>query len=118
LRFSAKSRRIGDLLDEERAFPTKPKKFVFQIYPENISFIESLSYQEKQLIINELISEYRQGNDVPNIITRLINPYKKIITVLVSALIVVSFLVFITSLAWTATKSTDYSMQRNFEKLF
>lgn len=118
MRFSDKSRRIGDLLDEEGAFPTKARKFVFQIYPENISFIESLSYQEKQIIINDLISKYRQGNDVPNIISRIINPYKKLISVIITILIVVSFLTFISSLAWNASQLTNYSMQKNFEKLF
>ena len=40
----------------------KSKKFVFQLYDENIDFVERLSYQEKNDILNHLLNDYRISN--------------------------------------------------------
>ncbi len=34
---------------------------MFQIDPDNIAFIESMTYQEKQDLINQLIYEHREN---------------------------------------------------------
>lgn len=107
---------------ERDDFVQSTKKFVFQIYPENVKFIESLSYQEKQLIINELISNHLKGQQpqfsLPEINFLKIKITKKIVGQIVILLISFFIISFIFQNMMQLSKSNDRQMTRNFEKLY
>lgn len=95
-----------------------PKKFVFQIYPENIKFIESLSYQEKQDFINHLISESRREITGERTYNGYFRWFKKILGFTLAVLIGIPLLLYMANISLDLTKSNYSEMQRNFEKLF
>jgi len=95
----------------------KSKKFVFQIYPENIDYIESLSHEEKQYIINYLIQLHRDNQLHNYKIEKEGRTLKKIIFIIVCILIGVPLLFFLIGISLDLTRSSYYSMQKNFEKL-
>ncbi|OGH95681.1 MAG: hypothetical protein A2104_05920 [Candidatus Melainabacteria bacterium GWF2_32_7] len=95
-----------------------PKKFVFQIYPENVKFIESLSYQEKQDLINHLISESRNEINEKYKYKQHFNWVKKAIITVILILIGIPLLFYLASISLNVTKTNYSEMQSNFEKLF
>ncbi len=95
-----------------------PKKFVFQIYPENVKFIETLSYQEKQDFINHLISESRNEINEKYKYKQHFNWVKNAIIIVVLILVGIPLLFYLASISLNVTKTNYSEMQSNFEKLF
>lgn len=95
-----------------------PKKFVFQIAPENVEYVESLEYYEKQELINYLISLYKNGlleNEQKKISNLLI---KKIIIITIAILLGIPLLFYLVNMSFSLTKSSYTDMQSNFQRLF
>jgi len=95
-----------------------PKKFVFQIHPENVKFIESLSYQEKQDFINHLIAQSREEINEEYKHKEYFKWIKKAFTIAMTILIGIPMLFYFTNISLKATKTNYSEMQKNFEKLF
>ncbi|MFH0703032.1 MAG: hypothetical protein V2B14_05790 [bacterium] len=95
-----------------------PKKFVFKIYPENIKYIESLSYQEKQDFINILIKNHRENKHLNYESSQFIKNFVKVIALVIFIIIGIPLLLFLINASLNMTKSSYMDMQRNFEKLF
>jgi hypothetical protein len=103
----------GNIQEEE-----KPKKFVFQIYPENIDYVDSLSYEEKHELINQLLSNYRESfypNNRPQINTERLT---KTVTAIVIFSIAIPLFLFLLNVSLDITRSNYRIFQGNFEKLF
>ena len=96
----------------------KPKKFVFQIFPENIDYIESLTYQEKQDFINGLISEYRDRENKYYQDEADYSRLKKIIIYALSIIVGIPLLLIMINFSLDITKNSYLDMQRKFEKLY
>jgi phospholipid N-methyltransferase len=96
----------------------KNKKFVFQIYPENIKFIESFSYQEKHDFINQLISEYRESKIFALEQEKLHSKAKNLLIIILAVIIGIPLLLYIINVSLDLTKASYYDMQTKFEKLF
>jgi len=96
----------------------KPKKFVFQIYPENIDYIDSLSYEEKHDLVNQLLTNYREGlytkDDFQTGKQKLI---KSIINFIL-LIIIIPILFYFLNVSLNVTKNNYRIFQGNFEKLF
>jgi hypothetical protein len=95
-----------------------PKKFVFQIDPENIKFIESLSYQDKQDLINYLITKSRSEINEEYKYSQLIRRIKKGFIYFILVAIGLPLFFYLASYSLELTKANYSEMQRNFEKLF
>jgi len=96
----------------------KPKKFVFQIYPENIGYIDSLSYEEKHVLINQLISDYRENSLKKNFSHTKNKKYSKLIISTVVILLMIPVILLIINISLKLTNSNYRIYQGNFEKLF
>lgn len=105
---------IDKLVGEKK----KPKKFVFQINSENVSFIESLSYQDKHYLINQLISGYQNNESSNNQVKNESLWLKKFIAFAVVIVIGVPLLLLLLSFSLTQTKNSYLYMQKNFEKVY
>ncbi len=104
--------------NKETFEPKKAKKFVFQIYDENIDFIEALTYERKNSLINSLINDYKVV-DINNRKNKaVINGFKTLLILTLSIIICVPLLIFITNFSLKMTLNSYAEMQRNFEKLF
>jgi len=94
------------------------KKFVFQIYSDNIEFIETLSYQEKNDLINYLVSEYQVSSNSNKKFNSGFNLAGKITLIILAFAVGIPLLFYILGVSFDLTKASYYSMQQNFEKLF
>lgn len=98
--------------------PNRHKKFVVVIYPENVDFMEQLSYEEKNDLINELIIEYRTEEKLSKKsyfeLEKLRNNMKKTVLIIVAIPLIIALL----SVSLYLTKNSYVNMQRNFESLF
>ena len=95
-----------------------PKKFVFQIYPENIDYIESLPYRKKNNLINQLLDNYKFYSIEKKKNDDLINLLKKIAITLLLIVICIPLLIMLVNFSFEVTKNSYSKMERNFEKLF
>lgn len=96
----------------------KTKKFVFQIDAENIDFVESLSYQEKQEVINQLLYDY-QNNQTQNYNVELEKvKIKKLITIGLLIVLGIPLMFTLLNVSWQASRSNNMNMQSNFQKLY
>lgn len=96
----------------------KPKKFVFLIEPENIQFIESLSYQDKQDVINELISNYQNNRSYSEKTEADSEWLKKFIAFAIAVVVGIPLLLVLLSFSLNLTKDSYMYMQTNFEKVY
>jgi len=94
------------------------KKFVFKIDAENIDFIESLGYQEKNEIINKMLQDYQNSSVLNKKFNSSINITKKATIIVIAALIGIPLVIFLVGLSVHFTKISYTKMQTNFEKLF
>ena len=95
-----------------------PKKFVFQLYPENAKYIESLSYQEKQDLVNGLITRHigeKRGEQKKEDLAGWI---KKVVIASLLILVGIPLLLYLANVSLHFTKNSYSDMQNNFEKLF
>lgn len=97
---------------------SKSKKFVFMIYPENIKKIENLSYDEKNNLINVLISEYfnaKNNNQVSLLkLESTKNNFKKTLLLAVG----IPLILIIITLSLHFTQKSYLDMQTKFQKLY
>lgn len=96
----------------------KPKKFVFQIYPENIEYIENLSFEEKNDLINNMINEYRNRKDEDYTKEQRIKIFKSIFITFLTIIVAVPLIIFLINASFTVTKSSYGEMQKNFTTLY
>jgi len=96
----------------------KSKKFVFQVYPDNIEFIETLSYQEKNDLVNQLFDDYRISSIINKKFNRSISIAKKSVIIFFACVIGIPLILYLTSVSLDFTKYSYSEMQKNFEKLF
>ncbi|MEI8389628.1 MAG: hypothetical protein WCG23_07045 [bacterium] len=96
----------------------KSKKFVFQLYDENIDFVESLSYQEKNDILNQLLNDYRLSNIYGKKLVKKASNIKKSVIIFFAVIIGIPLILYLISLSLNLTKSSYTQMQNNFSKLF
>ena len=105
---------LGNIQENEE----KPKKFVFQIYPENIDYVDSLSYEEKHDLINQLLTNYREGFYTEDNSETKTQKLTKTLTVIIILLIAIPVLLFFLNISLDMTKNNYRIFQGNFEKLF
>ncbi len=96
----------------------KLKKFVFSIEPENVDFIESLSYHDKQNLVNHLISEHKNNRQLQQHSNQEAIWLKKFITYSLVVIIGIPLLLILLSFSFKLTKNSYMYMQTNFEKLY
>jgi hypothetical protein len=96
----------------------KSKKFVFRLYSDNIDFVETLSYQEKNDLVNQLLDDYRGAAIYNKKVTKNISLTKKAVIIFLAIVVGIPLLIYLTSLSLDLTKSSYTEMQKNFEKLF
>ena len=96
----------------------KFKKFVFQIYPENIHYIESLPYQKKHDLINHLIKSYRKKEYSAYEEVQGFSNVKKTIVIILALIIGIPLFLYIANISLILTKNSYMDMQKKFEKLF
>lgn len=96
----------------------KSKKFVFQLYSDNIDFVENLTYQEKNDLANHLFNDYRIGSAVKQKVDKSISMTKKTIAIFLALIFGIPLIIYLTSLSLHFTKSSYVEMQNNFQKLY
>jgi hypothetical protein len=102
---------------EEDIVP-KAKKFVFHIYPENVKYVESMSFQERHDIVNELLVKYRTTGFKNLIPSQYLDLALKGAIVAVLIAVFIPLTVFLAKSAIEGSKSTNQDMQRKFENLY
>jgi len=108
---------LGKLKTENNE-PPQSKKFVFQVNTENIDFVERLSYQEKNDLINYLIKNYRFANASQKKKTEESAFIKKCVIIFLAITVGLPLIIYLTGLSFSLTKTNYTYMQKNFEKLF
>jgi len=96
----------------------KSKKFVFRLYSDNIDFVETLSYQEKNDLVNQLLDDYRGAAIYNKKVNKNISLTKKAVIIFLAIVVGIPLLIYLTSISLDLTKSSYTEMQKNFEKLF
>jgi len=96
----------------------KSKKFVFQVYSDNVEFIESLSYQEKNDLINKLLDDYNTSSVINHKFNKSVNITKKAVAIFFAVIIGIPLIIYLTAVSLNLTKSSYVKMQNNFENLF
>lgn len=96
----------------------KTKKFVFQIEPENINFVEGLSYQEKNDLVNYLLANYKLSSYYNRKKGENIKFAKKAAWIFLAVAVGIPLIIYISSISLKMTKHSYVDMQKNFEKLF
>lgn len=94
------------------------KKFVFQVYPNNVEFVETLSYQEKNDLINYLLNDYKNYSVYKQKYSKDVDFIKKIVAVVLAIIVGVPLLVYLAGVSFELTNHSYENMQKNFEKLF
>jgi len=94
------------------------KKFVFRIYDENIDLIETMSSDEKNDFINNLIDSYRDSDDKAAKKEKLINLCKKTAIGIILTVIGLPLFILLVNFSFDLTLNSYSKMQKNFEKLF
>lgn len=93
------------------------KKFVFHIYPENIDYIESLSYQDKTIIINDLLSKYRKNQELELKTEKGFKRFTKVIAVILAIAIGFPLAVILTSQAIKVSQQNNDAMKSYFQNV-
>jgi len=96
----------------------KSKKFVFQVYSDNIEFVESLSYQEKNELVNQLFDDYRTSSVINHKFNKSINIAKKAVIIFFAVFVGIPLIIYLAAVSLHFTKSSYVDMQHNFENLF
>ena len=96
----------------------RTKKFVFQVYSDNIDYLESVSYDEKNEIINKLLNEHRVHLEKREKNRKLTGFIKKTVIILVLILAGVPLTLTFINYCFNATVNSYTKMQKNFERLF
>ena len=96
----------------------KSKKFVFNVYQENVSFVESLSYEQKNELVNELLRDYQILATKEEKGKNLISFFKKIVIFLFIVLIGTPLFIMSVNFFFDHTLNSYSQMERNFERLF
>ena len=94
------------------------KKFVFQIYDENIDFIETLPLNQKNTLINQLIYDYRVEDIKNKKSNELIKFYKRIAATVLLVVIGMPLFLMLITFSLKVTLNSYSQMQNNFQKLF
>lgn len=94
------------------------KKFVFQLHSENKDFIERLTYQQKNDLVNYLIHNYRLTSYNDQMLKKNINAAKKAAIIFLAIVVGIPLIIYVASISLSLTKSSYVDMQKNFEKLF
>ncbi|NLF82615.1 MAG: hypothetical protein GX568_01340 [Candidatus Gastranaerophilales bacterium] len=96
----------------------KMKKFVFQLYGDNVDFIESLPIEEKNRTINMLVQSYKTTHEFAVQDKKLRKSIKKAVFLVLLLLVGTPMLIKIVNFSIVATLNSYGEMQMNFEKLF
>lgn len=94
------------------------KKFVFRINTEHIPDIQALTYDERNLFINDLLIEYKEHNEELEEMEILKQKIKKGVTIALIVLVGIPLLLWFISYSLNVTKSNYSGMQKNFQKLY
>lgn len=96
----------------------KSKKFVFQIDPENIDFVDSLSYENKNILINQLITNYKEGVYTAKTPASGTTILKYAIIIFLISVVAVPLFIYLVNISMHATDKNYKLYQGGFEKLF
>lgn len=96
----------------------KPKKFVFLIDPQYTSYIDTLSYHEKQELINSLIADHMVNRKRDYSIKFQELKLKKIMTYIFIAVIALPLMIWLSNAAWILSQNNNLNMQSNFERVY
>lgn len=96
----------------------KSKKFVIQIYPDNVEYIEDLDPEDRNDFINELITESIHKSYEDQETKRVSYSIKQIIVVLLTIIIGMPIVFYLINISLTATSDNYKQVQVNFEKLY
>ncbi len=94
------------------------KKFVFQVYDENIDFVEPMTSEQKNNLINHLIYLHRIEEIKGKKRNNLVNIYKNIALTIVLIMIGIPLLLFLINFSFDLTVNNYSDMEKNFQKLF
>jgi hypothetical protein len=96
----------------------KRKKFVFQINPENIEYIEEMAYDEKNDLINQLLNEHKIYSHKKKKEEEILNWIKKIALILLMTAIGIPVFVKIIGISLDMTVESYQEIRTKFEKLY
>jgi len=94
------------------------KKFVFQIYDENINFIESISAENKNILVNRLLYNYQFKVNKNKKDLEQINFWKKTAITALITIISIPLFIMLVNFSFDITINSYSKMERNFSKLF
>lgn len=106
------------LNNHEIAHRQEAKKFVFQVYGENIELIDSLSAENKNNLINKLLYDYRFKVNENKKNLEKINFWKKIVITVLIAIIGVPLFLMLVNFSFDKTLNSYSKMEQNFQKVF
>lgn len=97
---------------------SKTKKFVFNLDENNSHFIENLTYDKKNELINKLIFNHRETvkNNLKN--NKFYGTLKKILIFLLCMVIGIPLLIITINFCFDMTVESYSEMEKNFERLF
>jgi hypothetical protein len=98
--------------------PHNIKKFVFQVYDDNIDYVENLSFQDKNDLINTLISNYIVESSESKASKKQFKSIKKSVFIILALIIGIPLIIYMAAVSLHMTKESYLYMQHNFEKLF
>jgi len=117
MRESFRSSKKQQKFSDEDLIP-KSKKFVFHIYPENVRYVDSLSFQERHDIVNELLIKYRETGFKNLIPSKYIDMALKGLIIGILIAVFIPLTIFLAKSTIDMSKSTNLDMQRKFENLY
>lgn len=113
------SNSMNNLLKENNEIKCQEtKKFVFQIFDENIDLVETMSSEQKSNLVNKLLYNYQAELNREKKKTDIIKLCKKAAIVGSVIIIGIPLLLLLVNLSFDLTLNNYSEMQQNFEKLF
>ncbi len=94
------------------------KKFVFTIQDDNIYFIEGLSYENKNALVNKLLSQHRSQTFQTQGSRELFNKIKQIAIIIFAILAGIPLTIMTINFLYDSTVNSYSKMEQNFERLF
>jgi hypothetical protein len=96
----------------------RPKKFVIEISPENISYIENMNHDERNLFINEILTGYLENENNIYKGKKESGLIKNIVVGFLIVMLGLPLIMMIINMSLSVTLNGYSEMQGNFERLY
>jgi len=94
------------------------KKFVFTVKEDNVSFVEGLSYEKKNDLINKLLKQHRSQTFQTMENKDFFNKVKKTVIIILAILVGIPLSIATINFLYDSTVNSYAQMEKNFERLF